>query len=113
MPHGQNEKDYIQWNNGACGRLIGDHTYRCMWTMNASTRNGLCYFMTFTDDLSRYGYIYLMKHKSETFEKFKNFRMRSRINSGRKSSTFDPIEEVVFQSRVWQSSEVSYHNLRR
>ena len=28
----------------------------------------------FTDDLSRYGYIYLMKHKSETFEKFKEFQ---------------------------------------
>ena len=25
------------------------------------------YFLTFTDDLSKYGYIYLMKHKSETF----------------------------------------------
>src|SRR6266536_3736598 len=32
------------------------------------------YFLTFTDDLSRYGYIYLMKHKSETFEKFKEFK---------------------------------------
>ena len=31
------------------------------------------YFLTFTDDLSRYVYIYLMKHKSETFEKFKEF----------------------------------------
>ena len=31
---------------------------------------GYCYFLTFIDDLSRYGYIYLMKHKSETFEKF-------------------------------------------
>ena len=27
-------------------------------------------FLTFTDDLSRYVYIYLMKHKFETFEKF-------------------------------------------
>ncbi|KAK1684531.1 hypothetical protein QYE76_045379 [Lolium multiflorum] len=26
------------------------------------------------DDLSRYGYIYFMKHKSETFEKFKEFQ---------------------------------------
>ena len=26
------------------------------------------------DDLSRYEYIYLMKHKSETFEKFKEFQ---------------------------------------
>ena len=32
------------------------------------------YFLIFTDDLSRYGYIYLMKHKSETFEKFKEFQ---------------------------------------
>ena len=31
-------------------------------------------FLTFTDDLSRYGYIYLMKHKSETFEKVKEFQ---------------------------------------
>ena len=32
------------------------------------------YFLNFTDDLSRYGHIYLMKHKSETFEKFKEFQ---------------------------------------
>ena len=32
------------------------------------------YFLNFTDDLRRYGYIYLMKHKSETFEKFKEFQ---------------------------------------
>ena len=37
-------------------------------------RGGYRYFLTFTDDLSRYGYIYLMKHKSETFEKFKEFQ---------------------------------------
>ena len=37
------------------------------------TRDRYSYFLTFTDDLSRYGYIYLMKHKSETFEKFKEF----------------------------------------
>ena len=28
------------------------------------------YFLTFTDDLSRYGYSYVMKQESETFEKF-------------------------------------------
>ena len=37
-------------------------------------RSGYRYFLTFTDDLSRYGYIYLIKHKSETFEKFKEFQ---------------------------------------
>ena len=46
----------------------------CVDQMSVSTRNGYRYFVTFTDDLSRYGYIYLMKHKSETFEKFKEFQ---------------------------------------
>ena len=32
------------------------------------------YFLNFTDDLSGYGNIYLMKHKSETFEQFKEFQ---------------------------------------
>ena len=32
------------------------------------------YFLTFTDDLSRYVYIYLKKRKSETFENFKEFQ---------------------------------------
>ena len=41
--------------------------------MNIEARGGYRYFLTFTDDLSRYGYIYLMKHKSETFEKLKEF----------------------------------------
>jgi hypothetical protein len=42
--------------------------------MSVATRNGYRYFVTFTDYLSRYGYNYLMKHKSETFEKFSEFQ---------------------------------------
>ena len=41
--------------------------------MSLTAHGGFSYFVTFTDDLSRYGYVYLMKHKSETFEKFKEF----------------------------------------
>ena len=41
--------------------------------MSIYSRGGYSYFITFTDDLSRYGYIYLMKHKSESFEMFKQF----------------------------------------
>ena len=41
--------------------------------MSVDVRGGYRYFLTFTDDWSRYGYIYLKKHKSETFEKFKEF----------------------------------------
>ena len=49
------------------------HTEVC-GPMSVDARGRYRYFLTFTDDLSRYGYIYLMKHKSETFEKFKEFQ---------------------------------------
>ena len=48
-------------------------TYVC-GPMSVEAHGRYRYFLTFTDDLSRYGYIYLKKHKSETFEKFKEFQ---------------------------------------
>ena len=48
------------------------HTDVC-GPMSVEARGGYRYFLTFTDDLRRYGDIYLMKHKSETFEKFIEF----------------------------------------
>ena len=41
--------------------------------MNISTKGGNYYFITFTDGLLRYGYVYLMKYKSKSFEMFKRF----------------------------------------
>ena len=49
------------------------HTDGC-GPMSVEARGGYRYFLTFTDDLRRYGYIYLMKHKSKTFEKFKELQ---------------------------------------
>ena len=49
------------------------HTDVC-GPMSVEARGGYRYFLTFTDDLSRYGNIYLMKHKSKIFEKFKEFQ---------------------------------------
>ena len=42
--------------------------------LNKPARGGFPYFVTFTDDFSRYGFVYQMRHKSETFEKFKEFK---------------------------------------
>ncbi|GJX59657.1 retrotransposon protein, putative, ty1-copia subclass [Tanacetum coccineum] len=39
-----------------------------------TSRQGANYFVTFTDDFSRYGYVYLLKHKHEVFETFKVFQ---------------------------------------
>ncbi|KAI5390023.1 hypothetical protein KIW84_075374 [Lathyrus oleraceus] len=49
------------------------HTDVC-GPLNIPARGGFQYFITFTGDFSRYGYVYLMKHKSESFEKFKEFK---------------------------------------
>ena len=42
--------------------------------MSSQAKGGYEYFISFTDDYSRYGYVYLMRWKSEAFEKFKEFR---------------------------------------
>ena len=42
--------------------------------MSVDARGKYRYFLTFTDELSRYEYIYLMKHKSEIIERFKEFQ---------------------------------------
>ena len=42
--------------------------------MSSQNRGGYEYFVTFMDAASCYGYVYLIRHKSETFKKFKKFR---------------------------------------
>ena len=42
--------------------------------MSTHAIGGYSYFITFTDDFSRYGYVYLMKYKFETFEKFREYK---------------------------------------
>jgi hypothetical protein len=49
------------------------HTDVC-GPMSILMRGGYRYFLTFTDDLSRYGYVYLMKYKYEMFKNFKEFQ---------------------------------------
>ncbi|GJX37014.1 retrotransposon protein, putative, ty1-copia subclass [Tanacetum coccineum] len=43
-------------------------------TFRTVSRQGASYFVTFTDDFSRYGYVYLLKHKHEVIETFKVFQ---------------------------------------
>ena len=59
------------------------HTDVC-GPMSTKARGEFSYFITFTDDFSRYGYIYLMKHKSESFEKFREFQNEVENQHGKK-----------------------------
>ena len=52
--------------------------------MSVDARGEYHYFLTFTDELNIYGYIYLMKHKSEMFEKFKKFQSQVENHQNKK-----------------------------
>ena len=58
------------------------HSYVC-GPFSVHARGGCEYFITFTDDYSRYGYVYLMKKKSEALDKFKEFKAESKKQLGR------------------------------
>jgi transposase InsO family protein len=42
-------------------------------TMNMRARHGASYFITFIDDFTRYGHVYLVSHKSEALDCFRRF----------------------------------------
>ncbi|KAJ9546873.1 hypothetical protein OSB04_019416 [Centaurea solstitialis] len=62
------------------------HTDVC-GPFKSATRHGERYFVTFTDDFSRYGYVYLIKHKSETIEVFRTFQNEVENQLNRKIKT--------------------------
>ena len=72
------EGKMTKWPFNAKGRRAQDllelvHLDVC-GPLSIQARGGYEYFITFNDDYSRFGYVYLMKWKSEAFEKFKEFK---------------------------------------
>ena len=66
--------------------------------MSIQERGGYEYFITLTDDYSRFGYVYLMKWKSEAFEKFKEFRaeVENQLDKRLKAIRSDRGGEYIF-----------------
>jgi hypothetical protein len=58
------------------------HTDLC-GPMQTDSIGGSFYFLTFIDDFSRKIWIYFLRHKSETFEKFKEFKAEAEKQSGK------------------------------
>ena len=63
------------------------HTYLCEFE-GKLTREGNGYFITFIDNFSKYAYVYLLKNKSDAFEKFKEFLREVENQFGRKIKRF-------------------------
>ncbi|GJV68920.1 putative RNA-directed DNA polymerase [Tanacetum coccineum] len=78
---------------GTCERGEGlldlVHTDVC-GPFRSATKDGKRYYVTFTDDFSRYGYVYLIKHKSDTFEVFKRYQNEVENQLGRKIKLTPP-----------------------
>ena len=71
--------------------------------VSVQARGGYEYFVTFIDDYSRYGYVYLMHRKSETFGKFKEFLAEAEKQLGKSLKTLRLDrggEYLVMSSRI-------------
>ena len=62
--------------------------------MPVQARSSSFYFITFTNDFSRFGWVYLLRYKSKALRNSESLRMKWRNNLKRVSRLFDQIEEM-------------------
>ena len=77
---------------------------------------GYTCFITFTDDNSWYGYVYLIKHKSKSFKRFKQFKSEVEKKTGKsiKKILLDQGTEYlshVFQNNIKENGIISQWHL--
>ncbi|KAL0295193.1 UNVERIFIED_CONTAM: Retrovirus-related Pol polyprotein from transposon TNT 1-94 [Sesamum radiatum] len=77
------KKPFVGQSAISKGLLDFVHTDVC-GPLSILARGGFAYFITFTDDHSRYGYVYLMSYKSEAFGRFKEYRLEVENQTNRK-----------------------------
>ncbi|KAL0319597.1 UNVERIFIED_CONTAM: Transposon Ty2-B Gag-Pol polyprotein [Sesamum radiatum] len=77
------KKLFVRQSTIANGLLDLVHTDIC-GPLSIPARGGFSYFITFTDDHSRYGYVYLMRYKFEAFGRFKEYRLEVENQINRK-----------------------------
>ena len=56
--------------------------------MNVKARHGASYFLTFIDDYTRYGYVYLISHRYEALDCFRRFVAEVENQQERSLKTF-------------------------
>ncbi|KAL0313403.1 UNVERIFIED_CONTAM: Retrovirus-related Pol polyprotein from transposon TNT 1-94 [Sesamum radiatum] len=98
------------------------HTDVC-GPLSIPTRGGFSYFITFTDDHSQYGYVYLMRYKFEAFGRFKEYRLEveNQTNCKIKALRSDRVKLLNISPsksipqtpyEIWHSKPASYKYLR-
>ncbi|KAL0405709.1 UNVERIFIED_CONTAM: Retrovirus-related Pol polyprotein from transposon TNT 1-94, partial [Sesamum latifolium] len=85
------KKPFVGQRAIANGLLDLVHTNVC-GSLSIPTRGEFSYFITFIDDHSRYGYVYLMRYKSEAFGRFKEYKLEVENQTNRKIKAFGRTE---------------------
>ncbi|KAL0281726.1 UNVERIFIED_CONTAM: Retrovirus-related Pol polyprotein from transposon TNT 1-94 [Sesamum radiatum] len=117
------KKPFVGQSAIAKGLLDLVHTDVC-GPLSIPARGGFSYFITFTDDHSRYGYVYLMRYKSEAFERFKEYRFEVENQTNRKIKALRSDLDVKLLNispsksipqtpyEIWHGKPASYKHLR-
>ncbi|GJV08347.1 retrotransposon protein, putative, ty1-copia subclass [Tanacetum coccineum] len=87
------------------------HTDVC-GPFRSATKDGKRYYVTFTDDFSRYGYVYLIKHKSDTFEMFKRYQNEVENQLGRKIKLEEELLEREMISKEDSGSKIDLEEIQ-
>ncbi|KAL0294483.1 UNVERIFIED_CONTAM: Transposon Ty2-GR1 Gag-Pol polyprotein [Sesamum radiatum] len=106
------KKPFVGQSAIANGLLDLVHTDVC-GPLSIPARGGFSYFITFTDDHSRYGYVYLMRYKSEAFGRFKEYRLEVENQTNRKIKAFRSdrgVPQTPYE--IWHGKPASYKYLR-
>ena len=73
-----------------------------------TNRGGMKYFLTFIDYYSRYVFVYLLKSKDETFEKFMDFKARAKRQIGRNLKRQRSDREGEYWSKKFAAFHTEY-----
>jgi transposase InsO family protein len=65
------------------------------------TASGYCYWITFIDNWLRYGWIWLLKKKSNAFEAFKAFKAHVKLQFGAKIACLHNDKGGEYISHLW------------
>ncbi|KAL0445340.1 UNVERIFIED_CONTAM: hypothetical protein Slati_2256700 [Sesamum latifolium] len=81
----KDDQEALCWTKRDCQWSFGFGPYRHVCgPLSTPARGGFSYFITFIDDHSRHGYVYLVRYKSEAFGRFKEYRLEVENQTNRK-----------------------------
>ncbi|KAL0295505.1 UNVERIFIED_CONTAM: Retrovirus-related Pol polyprotein from transposon TNT 1-94 [Sesamum angustifolium] len=83
---GRDDLNSRRWEDRYCGSR-GISQLNVCGSLYTPARRGYSYVLTFIDDYSRYGYVYLMRYKSVAFGRFNECRLEDENQTGRKIKT--------------------------